>query len=554
MKKAGAIIRVSTPRQLEGTSPEKQLEKILVVASEQGYEIDQKYIWQLAESGGARERVGFSEALKAGAKGEISRVYVFNIDRLGRDLLEMLLFLRQLDDMGVDCWGAEKGQQLNGDDFIFQIEGAVASKERQEILRRTQDGLLRAIKGGKYSGGIIAYGYRINPESKKLEIELIEAEAVRMMFGWCVDERMSCVKIADRLNAMGIPTHYQKDGRLIRRKGKRAPEKTDGIWRAGRVRNMLRNPAYMGCWEWGKRSKKRRSGDTISGYCPPIISEEIFTKAGNILIQNQLISTRNSHRQYLLRGLIKCDICGKTFCGSYSMVGPNRSKEKAYYQCNGKTQWRKLGKPRCSAPSLRAEEIESVVWEDIKNFCKNPSLVLDQIRSQRKPLDESMKDILNKVTAQITELKRQEINLIRIAATSLEVKSQTLDELISENHKEQDELIGYKVELETKDLRSRTLEDDLIDVASRLAQLGDRIEQASFEERRRAVEELVKEIRVQPQTIDGKLIPVVIIKYRFDDPSQIISPPPSAMIIDHTPAPAVISAIRSNLAPVLRWW
>jgi len=554
MKKAGAIIRVSTPRQLEGTSPEKQLEKILVVASEQGYEIDQKYIWQLAESGGARERVGFSEALKAGAKGEISRVYVFNIDRLGRDLLEMLLFLRQLDDMGVDCWGAEKGQQLNGDDFIFQIEGAVASKERQEILRRTQDGLLRAIKGGKYSGGIIAYGYRINPESKKLEIELIEAEAVRMMFGWCVDERMSCVKIADRLNAMGILTRYQKDGRLIRRKGKRAPEKTDGIWRAGRVRNMLRNPAYMGCWEWGKRSKKRRKDDTIPGYCPPIISVEIFTKAGNILTQNQLCSTRNGHREYLLRGLIKCDICGKTFCGSYSLVGPTRSKEKAYYQCNGKTQWRKLGKPRCSAPSLRAEEIESVVWEDIKNFCKSPSTVLEQLRSQRKPLDESIKDTLDKVTVQIIELKRQEINLIRIAATSREVKSQTLDDLLSENNKAQDELIAYKAELETKELRSQTLEDDLRDVASRLAQLGDRIEQASFEERRRAVEELVKEIRVQPQSIDGQLIPVVIITYRFNEPSQFIIPPPSAMIIDHTPARAVISAIRSNPAPVLRWW
>jgi len=554
MKKAGAIIRVSTTRQLEGTSPEKQLEKILIVASEQGHEIDRKYIWQLAESGGARERVGFSEALKAGAKGEISRVYVFNIDRLGRDLLEMLLFLRQLDDLGVDCWGAEKGQQLKGDDFIFQVEGAMAARERQEILRRTQDGLLRAIKGGKYSGGIIAYGYRINPESKKLEIEPIEVEAVRMMFGWCVDERMSCVKIADRLNAMGIPTRYQKDGRLIQRKGKRTPEKTDGIWRAGRVRNMLRNPAYMGRWEWGKRSKKRRRDDTIPGYCPPIVSEEIFTKAGNILIQNQLFSTRNGHRNYLLRGLIKCDICGKTFCGSYSLVGPNKSKEKAYYKCNGKTQWRKLGKPRCSVPSLRAEEIESVVWEDIKNFCRSPSTVLEQLRSQRKPLDESIKDTLDKVTVQIIELKRQEINLIKIAATSREVKSQTLDELLSENHKAQDDLIAYKAELETKELRSQTLEDDLRDVASRLAQLGDRIEQASFEERRRAVEELVKEIRVQPQAIDGKLIPVVIITYRFNEPSQIIIPPPSAMIIDHTHARAVISAIRSNPAPVLRWW
>ena len=109
--KAGAIIRVSTTRQLEGTSPEKQIERIRGLADAQGYDIAQKHIWQLAESGGSRERVGFAEALKAGTKGEISRIYVFNIDRLGRDLLEMLLFLRQLEDMGIDCWGAEKSQQ-----------------------------------------------------------------------------------------------------------------------------------------------------------------------------------------------------------------------------------------------------------------------------------------------------------------------------------------------------------------------------------------------------------------------------------------------------------
>lgn len=101
--KAGAIIRVSTTRQLEGTSPEKQIERILALADVHGYEIDQKHIWQLAESGGSRERVSFAEALKAGVNGEIKRVYVFSIDRLGRNLLEMLLFLRQLDDLGIDC-------------------------------------------------------------------------------------------------------------------------------------------------------------------------------------------------------------------------------------------------------------------------------------------------------------------------------------------------------------------------------------------------------------------------------------------------------------------
>ena len=75
--KAGAIIRVSTTRQLEGTSPEKQIERILALAGTHKYEIDQKHIWQLAESGGSRERVSFAEALKAGAKGEISQSICF---------------------------------------------------------------------------------------------------------------------------------------------------------------------------------------------------------------------------------------------------------------------------------------------------------------------------------------------------------------------------------------------------------------------------------------------------------------------------------------------
>jgi site-specific DNA recombinase len=231
-------------------------------------------------------------------------------------------YLRQLDDLKIECWSAEKAERLQGDDFLLQIQGAVASKERQEIIKRTQDGLYRAIKAGKYSGEIIAYGYRLNPETKILEIQDNEADFVRQMFDWCLQERLSCVQIAERLNAMGVPIQYEKDGRRIQRKGKREPEKTAGIWRAGRVRNMLCNPAYYGKWEWGKRSKKRKTTDRISGYCPPIISETVFVKVGEILHSNRLFLLENKHRDYLLRGLIKCSICGRTYCGRYSRVGP----------------------------------------------------------------------------------------------------------------------------------------------------------------------------------------------------------------------------------------
>ena len=549
-KKAGAIIRVSTTRQLEGTSPEKQYERIVALANEQGYDLQEDNIWRLAESGNLRDREGFQEALKAAEQGEIERVYVFNIDRLGRNLLEMLLFLRDLDDLGIDCWSAEKLQQLRGDDFIFQIEGAVASKERQEIIKRTQDGLVRAIKSGKYCGGIIAYGYRLNPETKQLEIEENEAKVIRQIFKWCSEEKISCVTIADRLNAMNILTRYQIDGRSIRRHGKHEPEKTAGIWRAGRVRNILRNPAYYGFWEWGKRSKKHKNMTKIKGYCPQIISENLFQKVSEVLVKNQLFNPGSNHRNYLLKGLIKCEVCGRTFCGSYSRVGTGHLQEKAYYRCNGKTQWRKLGIKRCQSINLKASEIEDVVWEDIKAFCRNPQVAIEQIRSQYKPIDENVDEKIEETNKQIRDLKRQETNILKIASTSVEVNIETLDNVLSENRKSLNSLMSYKTALEKEKIKAITIDDDLNDITLKLSSLKNRIDHASFDERRMAVLALVKKITVIPELFNGKLTPVVTITYRFNEPPQLLSLP--AVVKDHTLAHVGITATQSNLVPARR--
>lgn len=70
--------------------------------------------------------------------------------------------------------------------------------------------MIRAVKSGQYSGGIIAYGYRLNPDTKRLEIENNEAEVVRQIFEWCVEERISCVQIAERLNTLDIQRDTKK--------------------------------------------------------------------------------------------------------------------------------------------------------------------------------------------------------------------------------------------------------------------------------------------------------------------------------------------------------
>ena len=551
---AGTIIRVSTSKQLEGTSPEKQLEGIRALANEQGFSIAEEHTWIVAESGSLRDRTGFHQARQAAAGGQLSRVYVYSVDRLGRNLLEMLLFLRDLQDLGLECWEAEKRRPLLWDDFILQIEGAVAGKERQEILKRTQDGLVRAIRSGKYSGGIIAYGYRLNPVTKQLEIEEEEAAVVRLIFEWCAEERISTVKIAERLNAMGVPTRYAKDGRKVRRPGKRSAEHTAGIWRAGRVRNMLRNPAYVGQWEYGRRSKKRRPTERIKGFCPAIVSEAVSRGASEVLRSNMLFATRNSKRSYLLRGLIKCAHCGRTYIGKPGGPRPDRpSVESSWYVCNGRAAWRKLGTPKCEAKPVKADDIEAVVWEDIKAFVKNPEVAIEQLRAKLGPEDETLAAQLAETDERIQDYRRREKNAIRLATQSKEADPLVLDDVLAEIRRSLASLEGYRASLEARRARGEGLEHELFGVATRLAALQQRIDRATFEEKRRAVEALVGGIVVNTELVGGQPRAVVMITYRFDEPEPLpFLEGPEPAIADRTGAPAATSATRGATAPAPR--
>lgn len=515
MQQAGALIRVSTERQLEGTSPEKQLEKIHEFAEKQGFAISIENTWKIAESGAKKERLGFAEASKAVQGGSISRLYVYSIDRLGRNLTDLLFFLRQMEDLDIEVWSAEKGELLQENNFFVQIMGAVSSLERQQIQKRTQDGLHRAIKEGKYSGGIVAYGYSLNPKTKQLEIDEKEAEVVRNIFNWCVNERLSCPKIAQRLNALQIPTHYTKSGREVQYQGKRAPEKTAGIWRPGRVRNMLKNTAYYGNWSWGKRSKKKKQ-TIIHGYSPAIVSEEIYNLAQKALQSNSLIQSDKPKHNYLLRGLIRCGICGNAYCGSTSMVGHNHSQEKSYYRCTGRSQWKNIGAKKCPADSLIADDIEEIVWSDVQAYIKNPDIIIQQIDNQLKPAIQSLPYQIDEVKQQIAEIDRKETNLIRLVAESHEINLEKVDEMIREYQEQKKSLYEYRNQLVSENELSENIETDKQDLKDRLKRLIERIEQASWEEKRIAICELVDQIVVTTRESDKQTIQEVEITYKFE--------------------------------------
>src|SRR3954469_4980356 len=168
------------------------------------------------------------------------------------------------------------------------------------IRERSIAGTKRLAQAGAWLGGIVPFGYR--KEGEKRESRLViadtcldglgvsEADIVREIYRMAAEDRLSCGVIAEHLTAAGIPCAYTRDDRLLLR-GKRR-QRTSGIWRAGRIRNLVANRTYMGVHEYGKRSSSREKA-LISRTVPAIVSEDTWNRAQQALSEHFLFGLRN---------------------------------------------------------------------------------------------------------------------------------------------------------------------------------------------------------------------------------------------------------------------
>ena len=124
----------------------------------------------------------------------------------------------------------------------------------------------------------------------------------------------------------GYPPPTKKDGRLLKDESGKRTKRTQGKWRAGRIRNLVVNPVYKGRYHYGRRANRKR--EIIVADVPPLVSVELWEAAQDALRANRLM-TKNPGRVYLLRSLIRCSICGLTYQGTPGRDGI------AWYRCGG---------------------------------------------------------------------------------------------------------------------------------------------------------------------------------------------------------------------------
>ncbi len=436
--------------------------------------------------------------------GRFSQVWVVRSDRLGRDAFELLRIWRVFESIGISLRATDENID---DPFYFDIHAVIAANERRKFLERSAEGMNRAASEGRYTGGIVPLGYsvsgdrgcrRLVPDDSLMWEHLSAADVVRRIYNHLASDGWTCPRIATEFNSLGIPTSYRRDGRGVR--GRR----TQGLWRSGHIRNLVVNPVYKGLLQYGRRSTKPNGCEVISASVSPLVSEDVWNAAIATLKRNRALP-RNSRHAYLLRSLIRCAVCGLSFCGTWTR-GPR-------YRCNGSMAHRGPFAGKCIGASIKGELLEDTVWSDVSRFLSDPGSLIDELLAESNDAQ----------TRAAAEAERSTLIAARDAAQDRRKRAIELYTHGKVSEVEFDDIAAdVEQELKTLDERLAGLEpaDDPLDdavSADTLAEIRERLEaDLSDAERREIVQLLVRRITVHTTlTGRGRKQVRVVIDYRF---------------------------------------
>lgn len=417
MKIAAIYCRVSSDSQEgQGTSLQTQREAALKYCGDKSYDV--RYRFSEVYSGLSLERPELDKLRDLVRAEAIDVVVVYCLDRLSRNATHGVILRDELDKHHVLLESVtEDIDKTPLGEAITYLRGTFSQIEAEKIRERTMRGKKKKAEQGRMPCGGYArlYGYDYIKASERNGGRRIinenEAQWVRQMFTWLVDDGMSCLAIATKLNSLHIPTKY------------------DNCWSRTVVHKILSNPAYTGVTTY-------KQGDSIElpNITPPIIEKAVFEAAQRQLRVNFEKAKRNMRRQYLLHGHIRCHQCGKPYRTHITIQHRKyNTYEYRRYACSsaaGKSS--SFSVAHCHNKGWMADKLEDLVWTQIEHILSNPGLIIAELEKQRQDSNEVsvLETELRQVERQLRELDHDQAQLLQWA-----LKGFPEDQVLAQNKK-----------------------------------------------------------------------------------------------------------------------
>jgi site-specific DNA recombinase len=449
--------------------------------------------------------------------GHLGLVLVWRLDRFGRNAVEILKAVEELEQAGARLVSLKEqfDTRTAAGRLMLGILASVAEFEWESIMERTVAGVERRLDGGGWMGGPVPYGYKAEgtKQDAKLVIDeeplgipdyplLTAAGVVRLIYSLLLDERQSTIEIADKLHQMGVPTSYQRRGRTYHRDGQVGPEQH--IWRANAVRNILRNPVYKGEYTFGRRSLHHAGREVVTCDVPALVSVETWDAAAAQLEKNLLFSPRNATYDYLLKGLMKCGLCGHLYIGDAGESGP---KYVCYAHRRPHILWgsKALADERRCRDSLplKAGRAEALVWASVEHDCRNPGPTLARLQERLTGQADASADIRAKLAEKQQEQaeKQGERDSVVALFRKGRIDERDLDRQLDDIAREELEISADVAKLTDKLAAADKVSQRIAGAAALLQRLRDKLDAGppTPADKREFIETLIDEIVVRPE-------------------------------------------------------
>jgi site-specific DNA recombinase len=509
-KVAAIYARVSSERQRQDETIQSQTVGLRELAAERGLLLSDDLVFEdEGFSGATLQRPALERLRDRAAEGAFEVLLCHAPDRLARRYAYQVLLLEELARVGVEvCFAREPERGASPEDELLrQFQGMIAEYERAQIRERTRRGKLhRARTGHQAVMSCAPYGYRYVKKTEHSdgfwEIDAVQAEVVREVFARYVEDGISIGELARWLTERGVPTRTGK-----------------AVWDRSSVWAMLRNTAYRGQAAFGKTKTLERHGKPTRTTrargerhgrrparadqpaekwtliaVPAIVTEETFELAQARLAQNAHFAKRNTKRPTLLQGILVCRECGY---GCYRTTTRTTNKRIYYYRCIGSDNYRHLGGRVCDSRPIRADELDRLVWGEIRQLLQDPALVRAEI-DRRLTAARTEHPAARRRESLVRDITRAEAAITRLIEAYQE-QLLSLEELRAR-------MPGLRKRQTTLRAQLGALENELHDaetylkladtLESFLTRLADGLDQMNLEEQQRILRLVVREVLV----------------------------------------------------------
>ena len=455
--KIAAYCRVSTEKEAQIDSLEKQIEFFNEFTRKNGYELYKLYADEGISGKQIKHRKQFQQMMLDAKTKKFDKVVVKDVSRFARNTVDLLQSVRELKSYNVQVDFLNNGEVMEGgSEFILTILGAMAQQESANMSKRVKFGKDITAQKGRVPN--IVFGYDKMPNERYiLKVNEEEAKLVKEIFESYVYKGWGTTKIAWDLNDRGIRTKRDK-----------------AKWVQNGIVRMLKNPIYTG----RVTNKKSEVTDFITGTRKDIpedewivverpemriISDELFNKAQEILAQRSnefKLNNKREKTEYVFSTLIYCKHCGYSFRRmrrKYSETG----KEYVRWVCSGRNS---MGVNHCPNTTVIDEEellnaikvyLKSII-KNKKNFMKAVEKEFEKITKLRENNERSEESLLQEIE-KITNKKQKYMEMFQNEVINIKELKQCTNPLNEDIARLERELKLITSEIKEKDILEKEL-------------------------------------------------------------------------------------------------